>query len=152
MSIKNELQNELVDSLRAQDRNRADVVRQITTEVARAMKAPGFEGDEDDALYQKTIGNYAKKMTKALADYDRLGQSDSDPAAKLRFEVDYLGRWLPKALSEEEIVALVDEAVQAVGAMDMKGMGQVMGHLKKGHPDLDGAIASRLVKARLSGG
>ena len=59
MNIKNELQKELVDALRARDRNRSDVVRQITTEVARAMKAPGFEGDEDDALYQKTIGNYS---------------------------------------------------------------------------------------------
>jgi len=151
VSIKDELQQELAEALRSKDRNRADVVRQITTEVAKTMKAPGFEGEEDDALYKKTIGSYAKKMTKALAEYERVGQGESEAASKLRFEVDYLGRWLPKALSEDEIAALVDEAVQAVGATDMKGMGQVMGHLKKAHPDLDGATASRLVKARLSG-
>ena len=151
MSIKDELHAELKDAMRTHDRNRVDVVRQITSEVARALKAPGFDGEEDDALYQATIAAYAKKMSKAVAEYERLGQAESEVAAKLEYEVGYLARWLPKALSEAELRALVDAAVEAVGATDMKGMGQVMGHLKQTHPEIDGATASRLVKARLGG-
>lgn len=152
MSIKDELHDELTDAMRSHDRNRVDVVRQITTEVAKALKAPGFEGEADDDLHKKTISAYAKKMSKALAEYERLGQGESETAAKLKFEVEYLGRWLPKALSEDELAALVDAAVVELGATDMKSMGQVMGHLKKTHPEIDGAVASRLVKARLTPG
>ena len=67
-----------------------------------------------------------------------------------RVEAIVTGRWLPKPLSEDELVALVDAAIQDVGASDMKGLGQVMGYLKKRHPEIDGATASRLAKTRLS--
>ncbi len=149
VSIKEELKHELQDAMRTHDRNRADVVRQIVTDVARALKAPGFTGEEDDALYRTVIGSYAKKMSKALPEYERVGRGDSEAADKLRYEVDYLGRWLPKTRSEDELAALVDAAIQATGAADMKAMGQVMGYLRKAHSDIDGATASRLVKARL---
>ena len=150
MGIKDELHAELTDAMRSHDRNRIDVVRQITTEVARAVKAANFDGEENDELYLKVITSYAKKMGKAVAEYSRLEQGDSGAAVKLKFEVEYLGRWLPKPLSEDELVALVDAAIQDVGASDMKGLGQVIGYLKKRHPEIDGATASRLAKTRLS--
>lgn len=150
MAIKDELDDELKAAMRMHDRNRTDVVRQISTEVARAVKAPGFTGEADDALYRKTIASYAKKMGKALAEYERLGDRGAEAAAKLKFEVEYLARWLPKAVAEEEVAVFVDAAVQALGAADMQAMGQVMGYLMKHHPGLDGSVVSRLVKARLS--
>ena len=73
MSIKEELSAELNDAMRAHDRNRLDVVRQINTEVARAVSAPGFTGEADDELYLRTIAAYAKKMGKALTDYESYG-------------------------------------------------------------------------------
>ena len=73
--------------------------------------------------------------------------SDGD---KLRFEVEYLSRWLPKALSEEEVAGFVDAAVLELGATDLKTMGQVMGYLMKRHAGLDGTMVSRLVRTRLS--
>lgn len=149
VSIKDELNGELKDAMRGHDRNRSDVIRQINTEVTRALKAPGFTGEADDDLYRKTIASYAKKMGKAQAEYERLGDRGAEAAAKLRFEVEYLARWLPKALSEEEVAALVDAAVEEVGATDLAAMGQVMGHLMKQHPGLDGSTVSRLVRARL---
>jgi uncharacterized protein YqeY len=152
VSIQAELADELKAAMRAHDRNRTDVVRQIMTEVARAMKAPGFKGEADDDLYPKTIAIYAKKMGKALAEYDRLGHGQAEAAAKLKFEVDYLGRWLLKALTEEELAGLIAAAVEELGVTDMQAMGQVMGYIKKAHPEIDGAVASRLVKARLGGG
>ena len=152
MSIRDELDDELKDAMRAHDRNRTDVIRQINTEIARAVKARGFEGEADDALYRKTISGYAKKMGKALAEYESYGARGSEVATKLRFEVEYLERWLPKALSESEVAQLVEAAAQELDATDMKAMGQVMAHLKKEHPTLDGALASRLVRARLGSG
>jgi len=150
MSIQDELNNELKDAMRAHDRNRTDVVRQIKTEIARTLKAPGFTGEADDDLYRMTISSYAKKMGKALAEYERLGDRGAAAAAKLRFEVEYLSRWLPKAPSEEDVAGFVDAVVLELGATDLKALGQVMGHLMKQHPGLDGTMASRLVRTRLS--
>ncbi len=150
MSIKDELSDELKDAMREHDRNRSDVIRQINTEVGRALTAKGFEGEADDELYRKTIASYAKKMAKAIAEYESYGEKGAETAAKLRFEVEYLGRWLPKAPTEAEVVQLVDAAVQELGATEMKAMGQVMGHVMKQHAGLDGALVNRLVRARLS--
>jgi hypothetical protein len=150
VTIRDELNDELKDAMRTHDRNRSDVVRQITSEIGRAVKAPGFKGEADDELYRKTISSYAKKMSKALADYESYGDRGAQVAAKLRFEVEYLARWLPKALSAEEVAVFVDAAVQELGVTDRKAMGQVMGYLMKKHPGLDGSMVSRLVSARLS--
>ncbi len=149
MSIRDELHDELQDAMRAPDRNRIDVVRQIKTEIGRAVTAPGFKGEADDELYRKTIAAYAKKMGKALAEYESYGDRGAEAAAKLRFEVEYLERWPPKAPSTEEVAAMVETAVQELGAADMKAMGRVMGHVMKQHPGLDGSVVSRLVRARL---
>ena len=104
----------------------------------------------DDELYRKTIAAYAKKMGKALAEYESYGERGAEAAAKLRFEVEYLERWLPKAPSLEELTAIVDAAVQEIGATDIKAMGQVMGYVMKQHPGLDGSAVSRLARARLT--
>ena len=150
MSIRDEFSDELKDAMRAHDRNRIDVVRQINTEIARAVTAPGFKGEADDELYRKTIAAYAKKMGKAVTEYESYGDRGAEAAAKLRFEVEYLGRWLPKALSPEEVAVIVDAAVQELGAADVKLMGQVIGHVMKQHPGLDGSTVSRLVRDRLT--
>ena len=142
MSTKDEMDEELKDAMRTHDRNR--------TEVARAVTAPGFEGEAEDELYRRIISAYTKKMGKALAEYESYGDRGAQSAAKLRFEVEYLGRWLPKAASAEEVAAFVDTAVQELSATDMTAMGQLMGHVMKQHPGLDGSLVSRLVRARLS--
>ena len=150
MSLKDEFNAELVDAMRNHDRNRVDVVRQIRTEVGRALKAPGFSGEADDELYRTTIASYAKKMAKALAEYESFGERGAEAAAKLRFEVAYLGRWLPKAVSEEDVAAFVDTTVQDLGASGLKDVGRVMGALMKAHPEIEGSLASRLVRSRLT--
>lgn len=150
MSIKDELDAELKDGMRARDRNRVDVIRQVTSEIQRAVTAPGFEGEADDELYRTTIVAYAKKMAKALADYESYGERGAGAAAKLRFEVEFLGRWLPQAPSADEAAAIVDAVMQELGATDIKAMGQVMGHIMKHHPGLDGAVVNKLVRERLA--
>ena len=120
MSIRDELHDELKDAMRAPDRNRIDVVRQIKTEIGRAVTAPGFKGEADDELYRKTIAAYAKKMGKALAEYESYGDRGAEAAAKLRFEVEYLERWLPKAPSTEEVAAMV-VGIAASAGRDVPG-------------------------------
>ena len=65
MSIQDELNNELKDAMRAHDRNRTDVVRQIKTEIARTLKAPRVTGAADDELDRPTISPQAPTLGQA---------------------------------------------------------------------------------------
>ncbi|HEX6147142.1 MAG TPA: GatB/YqeY domain-containing protein, partial [Acidimicrobiia bacterium] len=72
-------------------------------------------------------------------------------AEKLAFEVEYLSRWLPQKLGEEETRALVMETIAELGVAGAeKAAGMVTGHLMKSHgKDLDGGLVNKLVREEL---
>jgi uncharacterized protein YqeY len=151
MSVKDELSAELREAMKAQDKPRRDVIRQVETEVSMARSDPGFQGEVDDALYRRVIAAYVKKMDKSRLDYEALGERGQAMADKLAYEVDYLSRWLPKKLGEPETREMVREAIADIGAQgDPKAAGRVTGTLMKAHgADLDGALVSRIVAEEL---
>lgn len=150
MSIQEELAVELKDALKTGDRNRKDVIRAIETEVSRAKAEPGFEGDIDDELYRRVIGSYVKKMTKALQEYEELGDRGEEMASKLSFETEYLARWLPQSLDEAATKELVYAAITELSVADPKQAGKVVGHIMASHRDeVDGSLVNRLVREAL---
>jgi uncharacterized protein YqeY len=149
MSIQQELAEELHAAIRARDTARSNVIRQVETEVAFAKSAPGFKGEIDDDLYQKTIVSYVKKMDKARKEFVAAGERGEEQAAKLAYEVEYLSRWTPTQLGEEETRALVRQAIDELGVDDPKMVGRVMGHIMKSAADLDGGLVNRLVREEL---
>ncbi|HIE21541.1 MAG TPA: hypothetical protein EYP73_02940 [Acidimicrobiia bacterium] len=153
MTIAEELAAELRDAMKSGDRRRRDVIRQIETEVATTRTQAGFTGEVDDDLYRKVIASYVKKMEKSRQEYEGLGDRGEEMAEKLAYEVEYLSRWLPTKLGEEETRQLVVEAIAELGvAGDEKAAGRVTGHLMKTRgSDLDGGLVNRLVREELSG-
>ena len=154
MSIQEELAAELRDAMKAKDVRRRDVIRQIETEVATAKSQPGFSGDVDDALYQKVIAAYVKKMDKTRVEYEGYGERGADMASKLAFEVHYLSKWIPSKLSEADTIELITAAIAELGVDgDEKAAGRVTGHLMKTRgKDLDGGLVNRLVRKELAPG
>lgn len=150
MSIQEELRQELKDAMRGRDQDRLDVIRAVETDVKVARSAKGFQGEVDDGLYLQVITAYVKKMEKAIKEYEGYGEQGKEMARKLRFEVEYLSRWLPKLLSEQDTRKLVKEAIAELKISDPKQAGRVVGHLMKAHKgSLDGAMAKRLVQEEL---
>jgi uncharacterized protein YqeY len=151
MTIQEQLSAELKDAMKAKDAARRDVIRQVQTEISTAASQPGV-GDVDDALCEKVIGSYVKKMDKSRSEYAGMGERGQAMAEKLAFEVDYLSRWLPKKLGEEETRSLISEAIAELGvAGDEKAAGRVTGHLMKSRAkDLDGGLVNRLVREALT--
>jgi uncharacterized protein YqeY len=153
MTIQDQLGAELKDAMKAKDPPRRDVIRQIQTEIATAATQPGA-GEVNDDFCQKVIASYVKKMEKSRSDYEEMGERGEAMAKKLAFEVEYLARWLPQKLGEDETRSLVTEAIAELGvAGDEKAAGRVTGHLMKSRgEDLDGGLVNRLVREELSGG
>lgn len=150
--IHEQLQDELRDAMRAGDKPRKDVIRQIETEVSTARSEPGFSGEADDALYEKVIASYVKKMDKSRQEYLEMGERGAAMAEKLAFEIEYLGRWLPKKLGEDETRQLVRETISELGvAGDPRASGRVTGTLMKSRgADLDGGLVARIVAEELA--
>lgn len=153
MTIQEQLAAELKDAMKAKDGPRRDVIRQIQTEISTAATQPGA-GVADDAFCEKVIASYVKKMEKSRSEYAGMGERGEAMAEKLAFEVDYLSKWLPQKLGEDETRALVVETISEMGvAGDEKASGRVTGQLMKTRgKDLDGGLVNRLVREELSGG
>ena len=152
MSIQEQLTEDLRAAMKEKDAPRRDVIRQVQTEVATAKSESDFSGELDDAFYQKVIASYVKKMDKSREEYETMGERGEEMADKLAFEVEYLSRYLPQKLSEEETRKLVIETIEELGvAGDEKAAGRVTGHLMKSRgQDLDGGLVNRLVKEELA--
>lgn len=154
MTIAEQLADELKDAMKTKDAFRRDAIRQVQTEIATARSQPDFEGPADDRFYQKVIASYVKKMDKSRAEYAQLGERGEALANKFAYEVDYLSRWLPQKLGEDETRALVREAIADLGvAGDERAAGRVTGHLMKARgDDLDGGLVNSLVREELDAG
>jgi uncharacterized protein YqeY len=104
---------------------------------------------EDDQILS-VLDKMVKQRRDSIDQYEKAGRNDL--AEQEAFEIQVLQEYLPEAMSEEEIAALIQEAITATGAESMRDMGKVMGQVKpkaQGRADM-GAVSS-LVKQRLGG-
>ena len=148
MAITDDLSAALKEAMKAKDKPKLDAIRQIQTEVAKKKAEKGEEAT--DELVLGVISSYVKKMTKAVEEYQSLGDRGVDMAEKIQFEIDFLSGWLPEQLSEEEVVAIIDEVLAEIGDVDMSQMGKIIGAVMAKADGLDGAVVSKLVKEKIS--
>ncbi len=151
MSIATELAAELKDAMLKQDGRRRDVIRQVQTEITLARSEPGYDESKDDEVVQAVVESYSKRMQKSIAEYEGYGERGADMAEKLKFEVDYLSRWMPQKLDEAATRELIETKIAELGvAGDEKAAGRVTGMIMKEHKDeVDGSLVNRLVRELL---
>ncbi len=148
MTIEEELRAELKEAMKAGDRPRLDTIRMVNSEILLAKSAPGFEGEVDDDLYVAVIGAQVKKDQKSIEEYSALGERGEPMVVKYRNEVEYLSRWLPTKMTEEDTERLVRATVEELGVEgDPKAAGRVIGQIMKTRKDdVDGGLVNRLVR------
>lgn len=133
MSLVEDLKTQLTAAMRAKDTRTLDVIRMINTEIMKRRTAKGFTGEIDDAIVLEVIAAYRKAMWKAREEYVALGERGQDEADKLKWEVEFCDRFLPKGLSSNELRAAVRAAITATGAKDVKMAGRIVGEVMKAH-------------------
>jgi uncharacterized protein YqeY len=152
MSIASDLAAELKDAMLSKDARRRDVIRQVQTEITLARSEPGYDKSKDDEIVQGVIESYSKRMQKSITEYEGYGERGADMADKLKFEVEYLSRWMPQKLDEAATRSLIEAKIAELGvAGDEKASGRVTGMIMKDHKDeVDGALVNRLVRELLA--
>lgn len=134
------------DAMRAKQKERLGTLRMITAEFKR------IEVDErielDDARILAVLDKMTKQRRDSLQQYLEAGRDEL--AAQEQLEIDVIADFLPQALTEDEITALITAAVAESGAESARDMGKVMAIIKpqvQGRADM-GAV-SKLVKQQL---
>ncbi len=149
--MRDALNSELKTAMKAGNKRRVETIRLINAAIKdRDIEARGqgkTVGETDLlSLLQKMIKSRRESLdifTKAGR--DELAKQESD-------EIAIIEEFLPKQMTDAEVDAAINDAIDATGAASIKDMGKVLGALKTKHAGrMDFAKASAAVKARLNG-
>ena len=146
--FKQRLQDDMKAAMKGGDKRRLGVIRLINAAIKQREVDERIELDDTQVL--AVLDKMLKQRRDSITQFESAGREDL--AEQERFEVGICQAYLPEALSEDEIVAILDEIIDTTGASSMKDMGKVMGQLKpkiQGRADV-GAV-SALVKRKLAG-
>lgn len=146
-TLKDQLMQAMKDAMRAKDQARLGVIRMAQAAIKQV------EIDERTEVDDTRVLAILDKQIKQRVDAARQFRDGNRPdlAEKEDAEAAILREFMPAALSDDEINALIDKAMADTGASGMQDMGKVMGVLKpqiQGRADM-GAVSAR-VKQRLS--
>ncbi len=147
MAVTDDLSTSLKEAMKAKDKTKLNAIRQIQTEIAKKKAEKGEEATDELAL--GVISSYVKKMTKAVEEYQSLGERGVEMAEKIQFEIDFLSGWLPEQLSEEEVSKIIDEVLSEMGDVDISQMGKIIGAVMAKAEGLDGSVVSKLVREKI---
>jgi len=145
--LKTKIQQAAVTAMKSGDKERLKIIRLMTS----SMKQ--IEVDErielDDARVIAILDKMVKQRRESIAQFKTAGRDDL--VNQENFEIDIIQEFLPQALSEEEIVTIVNQAIEQTSASSIKDMGKVMGLVKPqiiGRADM-GEVSGR-IKSMLS--
>lgn len=145
--LKHRINEDMKAALRAGEKARLSAIRLIMAAVKQR------EVDErimlDDAQVIAVLDKMVKQRLESLKHYQTAGRQDL--VEKESFELKVVREYLPAALAESEIAALIEAAILETGAAGPKDMGKVMAVLKphlQGRADM--AAAGARVKEKLS--
>ena len=146
MTLKNRIQDDMKDAMRAKDAARLSTIRLLLAAIKQREVDERKETADADVL--SIVDRMVKQRKDSIAQFEA-GRRE-DLAAVERAEIAVLQTYLPAQATDAEIDAMIAEAVAAPGAAGPGGIGKVMALLKPklaGRADL--ASVSARVKARL---
>ncbi|MDT0452768.1 GatB/YqeY domain-containing protein [Streptomyces hesseae] len=152
-TLKSKLHDDLTAAIKARDELIASTLRLTLSAVAYEETAGKEARELSDDEVLKVIVREAKKRREAAEAFDKGGRADS--AERERAEGEVLAGYLPQQLSDEELTAIVADAVaqaKAAGAEGPKAMGAVMKIVKPKVGDrAEGGRVAAAVKSLLAG-
>ena len=135
------------EAMKAREKERLATIRLIQAEFKRVEVDERIQIDDARALV--IMDKMVKQRRDSMSQFESAGRDEL--AAIERAEINVIQEFLPQQLSEDEILAIIDDALSGIDATGMAAMGPLMGVIKpklQGRADM-GAV-SKLVKAKLT--
>jgi uncharacterized protein YqeY len=147
MSLKDRIQQDVKDAMRAKEKERLATIRLITAAIKQREVDERIELDDEQVLV--VLDKMCKQRRESISQFEKAGRDDL--IAREASELEIIQGYLPEQLGEDEIAAMIDSVMAETGASSIKDMGKVMGQLKpklQGRADM--AAVSALIKSKLS--
>ena len=146
MTLKARIHEDMKSAMRAGEKDKLANIRMVMAVIKQREVDERIE--LNDAQVLVVIDKMVKQRRESIVQFAAGGRADL--VAKEQAELALLSAYLPAALSDAELDALISEAIAATGAASIKDMGKVMAAIKAkaaGRADM-GAVGAR-IKARL---
>lgn len=126
LGIRERLSADLVHAMRSKDKQRVSAIKEMQAKVVYAVKDTGKELSEEQVV--ATLQKLA--VTCLEAKEELLKYNRADLAQQEQFRLDTIDEYLPKQMTNDNLLQVVKEAVAELGATSSKDMGKVMKHLQ----------------------
>lgn len=144
MSLFDTVNNDIKKAMLARDHVRLEALRGIKKEFLEAKTAKGADGELSDETANKILAKMLKQRRESAEIYK--GQNREDLAQRELAEAAVIEQYLPKPLTDDELVAALKEIIARVGATSQKEMGKVMGVASK---ELAGRADGKAISAKV---
>ena len=124
MSLESKIMGDLKTAMKAKDRAALRSIRAIKAAILLA-KTDGSGKELDEKSEIKMLQKLVKQRQDSLDIYKKQGRSDLVEVEQQEIEV--ISHYLPKQLSQEELIPIIEQIISQTGAVGMKDMGKVMG-------------------------
>ena len=145
--MKEKLQKDLISAMKEHDKKKIDVIKLVKASIQNEEINAKKELTDDEIL--SIITKQVKMRKDAISDFEKASRSDLIEA--YNEEINILSEYLPKALSEEEAIQIIEEAINNINPTGMSDMGKIM---KEVSPKLknrfDMSKVSQIIKEKLS--
>jgi uncharacterized protein len=151
MGISEQVQKDMVEAMRSRDELRLSTLRMVKAAIKNREIEKRAPLDEKEA--QQILATLVKQRKDSIEQFQKGGRQEL--ADKEAAEIKLIEAYLPKAVGEEEIAAVVKAVIAEMGSPTMKDMGtvmkNVMAKLQAGGARVEGKTVSDLVKKQLGG-
>lgn len=146
MSLIEKIKNDIMISRKNKDSEKLLILTTFLSEAEKVGKDKGNRESTDGEVVA-TLKKFINNIDQSIEVFG----DNNDRIQKYEFEKNILEYYLPKQLSEAELMAVIHDLVSSLPEKNVKMMGKVMSELKQKHEGLyDGKIASKIVKDILS--
>ncbi len=147
MTLKEQLTEDMKTAMKQKEQTRLGTIRLLRSAIKNKEIEIGKELDDQGVI--QVISTAVKQHKESIEQFEKGGRDEL--VQKEQAELNVLQSYLPQQMSEDEMRALVKEAVDAVGASSMKEMGKVMKYIMpKVQGRADGKVINQFVKEQLT--
>ena len=148
-TLETKIQEALTLAIKSKDTIRVSALRSIKAAITEAKTAANGKKELEDSDIVKIIQKLAKQREESAAIYKE--HSRDDLANNELAELNVLNDFLPKKLTEDELIAVIERYIKELNATTIKDMGKVIGFINKEYMGkVDGSVVAKLVKSKLS--
>jgi len=147
MTLKDRLMEDMKVSMRNKETLRKSVITMIRASVKQKEVDERVDVTDDEVI--ELIGKQLKQRKDALVEFEKAEREDL--ITQTKEEIEILASYLPQQLTDEELEAVVREAVTELNAQSMKDMGKIMGKVTSvAKGKVDGKRINEMAKKILS--